>query len=164
MYAVSAFFVKLSLFLLYLRLFKPNRNTRWLIYGGTFACGAFYASSIISNCVLCVPKPGGQNNATTWVLASRRCSAASEQLAIAQGVFSAVGDVYLLVIPIHSIFRLRLPLNRKIGVSAIFMIGIMSVYLISIPLFSPIFGLSNRPTVQSFAPSALSPTELSSSK
>ena len=133
MYAVSAFFVKLSLFLLYLRLFKPNRTTRWLIYGGTLACGAFYGSSIISNCVLCVPRPGGQHNATTWVLASTRCSAASEQLAIAQGVFSAVGDVYLLVIPIQSIFRLRLPLNRKIGVSAIFMVGIMSVYLISIP-------------------------------
>ena len=39
LYAASALRVKLSLFLLYLRLFQSSRITRWLIYGGIAACG-----------------------------------------------------------------------------------------------------------------------------
>lgn len=128
LYAVSAFFVKLSLFLLYLRLFKPNKVTRWLIYGGIVACGTFYSSSLISNCALCIPKPGQPNDAASWSLRAEQCSLPSQHLAIAQGVFGTISDIYLLVIPIHSIFQLKLPTERKIGVSAIFMIGIMSVY------------------------------------
>jgi len=119
--------VKLSLFLLYLRLFKPNRITRWLIYGGIIACGIFYSFSLISNSALCMPKPGQPNDAAHWLLRTKDCSKPSQHLAIAQAAFGTLSDFYLLVIPIHSIFQLNLPTRRKIGVSAIFLVGIMSV-------------------------------------
>lgn len=125
LYAASAFCVKLSLFLLYLRLFKPNKVTRWLIYGGSVACAIFYSASIISSCALCMPKPGQPDDNAAWILRAPECGLALRHLAIVQAVFSTISDMYLLVIPIRSIFQLKLPVERKIGVSAIFMIGIM---------------------------------------
>ena len=128
LYTASAFFVKLSLLLLYLRLFKPSKVTRWLVYGGIIACGIFYSASIISNCALCLPKPGQPDDDTAWRLSFTECSLPSQKLAICQAVFSTLSDIYLLVIPIRSIFQLQLlPLKRKIGVSAIFTIGIVYV-------------------------------------
>ncbi len=88
-------------------------------------CGLFYSASIISNCVLCIPKPGQPDDATTWLLRADECTLPAQHLAIVQGVFGTLSDIYLLVIPIQSIFKLHLPTKRKIGVSAIFMIGIM---------------------------------------
>ena len=72
-----------------------------------------------------MPKPGQPNDDATWLLRTEKCVPSSQHLAVAQAVFSAVSDIYLLVIPIRSIFQLKLPMERKIGVSAIFMIGIM---------------------------------------
>ena len=125
LYTASAFFVKLSLFILYLRLFKPNKVARWLVYGGITACGIFYSASIISNCALCLPKPGQPDDDATWKLRFTACGLPSQKLAICQAVFSTLSDIYLLVIPIRSIFQLQLPLERKIGVSAIFTIGVV---------------------------------------
>jgi hypothetical protein len=58
LYAVAALFVKLSIFCLYLRLFKVKQVTRWLIYGGMAACSIVYTASVIANCVFFVPSPG----------------------------------------------------------------------------------------------------------
>ena len=111
--------------MLYLRLFKPNKVTRRLVYGGIVACGFFYSASIISNCALCLPKHGQPDDLAIWLLRNQECEHPSTVLAICQGVFGTLSDIYLLVIPIHSIFQLHLPLERKIGVSAIFTVGIM---------------------------------------
>ena len=137
LYAASAFFVKLSLFLLYLRLFKPNKTARRLVYGGMTVCGLFYSASIISNCALCMPRPGQRSDTITWMLNFEKCGYPIEYLALCQGVFGTVSDVYLLVIPIQSIFQLHLPTKRKLGVSAIFMIGIMWVnWVVRVMVFS----------------------------
>ena len=53
------------------------------------------------------------------------CGVPSKNLAFCQGIFGTLSDIYLLVIPIRSIFQLHLSVERKIGVSAIFAIGIM---------------------------------------
>ena len=142
LYAASAFFVKLSLFILYLRIFKPNRGTRWLIYGGITVCGLFYSASIISNCALCLPRPGQPDDLPTWASHFQGCNIQAEQLALVQGVFGTLSDIYLLVIPIKSVFQLQLPTGRKLGVSAIFMTGIMLVYS---ALLSPKVRIGHNP-------------------
>jgi hypothetical protein len=86
-YAASAFFVKLSLFLLYLRLFKPNKVTRWIIYGGIIVYGLFYSASIISNCALRIPQPGQPDDAATWMSRAQEYATPSQRLALVQGVF-----------------------------------------------------------------------------
>lgn len=111
--------------MLYLRLFRPNKVTRWLVYGGISVCGSFYFASIVSESVLCLPRAGQTD--TTWLLHFNQCAVPSRHLAVCQGVFGTLSDIYLLVIPIRSIFQLHLPLDRKIGVSAVFMIGVMWV-------------------------------------
>ncbi|KAK0516327.1 hypothetical protein JMJ35_000930 [Cladonia borealis] len=127
LYPAAAFFIKLSLFLLYLRLFKPNRFTRWLNYGGIITCGLFYSASIIGNCVMFIPTPGQPNNNSAWLLRASEYSHRILILSVVQSVFGTLSDIYLLVIPIQMIFQLHFPIERKIGVSAVFMIGILAI-------------------------------------
>lgn len=124
--SASVFFVKLSLFILYLRLNKSNEITRWLVSDDIVVCRLFHFFSIISDYALCMPKPG-----RLWTLAVQNCTIVWVYLAISRGAFGILGDVYLLVIPHLSIFQLHLSLKRKTIVSAIFMVRIMLVDLIS---------------------------------
>lgn len=123
--SASGCFVRFSLFFFYLRLFKPNNITRLLIYGGMLASGIFYTSAIITPCVLYIPPPGWPRTSEGWLLRAFNSNDAALGLALAQSVFGTIIDIYLLVIPIRSVFQLQLPTRRKFGVSSIFMIGIM---------------------------------------
>lgn len=99
--------------------------TRWLIYMGIFVCGIFYSASIIANCALCMPNPREGNETLEWSMRAQKCSGPSQHLAVVQAVFGTLSDVYLIIIPIRSVFQLQLPTQKKLGVSAIFMVGIM---------------------------------------
>ena len=125
LYAVVAFFVKLSLFLLYLRLFKPNRCTRWLVCGGIITCGLFYSASIVGNCVIVMPKPGQLDDEMAWLLRASQSGHRLLVISIIQSVFSTLSDIYLLIVPVQMIFQLHFSLGRKIGVSSVFMMGIL---------------------------------------
>ncbi|KAF2676574.1 hypothetical protein K458DRAFT_437229 [Lentithecium fluviatile CBS 122367] len=127
LYAGGAFFVKLSLFLLYLRLFKPNALTRWLVYIGIAACGIMYSVSIILNTVLVVPSKNEGDSTLAWTTKAQKFAGPSLSLAIAQGAFGSVSDIYLLVVPVQSVFNLHMPTSRKLGVSAIFMTGLVAI-------------------------------------
>lgn len=111
LFCASAFFVKVSLFLLYLRLFRPHKVTRWLVYCGILVCGLFYSVVIIF--IILIHK------------LSRTHYAMEIFAFISPSVFSIVSDIYLLVVPIRLIFQLQLSIKQKVGVSSIFMIGIL---------------------------------------
>lgn len=89
------------------------------------ACVIFYSASIIRLCALCPPRPVQPDDSASWLLRSAECAPRSLHVAIAQAVFGTISDIYLLVIPVQSIFQLQLPVERKFGVSAIFMVGVM---------------------------------------
>ena len=72
-----------------------------------------------------MPKPGQRSDDATWLLRGVEAGVPSRILAIVQSAFGTLSDIYLLVIPIQMIFQLHLPFQRKVGVSAIFMIGIL---------------------------------------
>lgn len=127
LFAASAFSVKLSLFLLYFRLFQIQNVTRWLIYSGIIVCGLFYSGMIIASCALYIPPPDHQNTSLTWWLRAWKADDVAHRLLIVQGSFGTMSDIYLLVIPIRSIFQLQLPIRRRLGISSIFLIGIMWV-------------------------------------
>jgi hypothetical protein len=125
LYAAAALFVKLSLFCLYLRLFKVKRVTRWLIYGGIVACVIVYTGSVIINCIWFVPLPGQPQTLASWQAMATPSGPRSYYLAIFQGAFGTLSDIYLLAIPVQSVLVLNLPLAKRIGVSMIFMTGVM---------------------------------------
>ena len=124
-YSGGAFFIKLSLFILYLRLFQPNRYTRWLVYGGIIICGLFYSACIVGNCVLTIPTPGQTNDNMAWIFRDSKNGYKLWTMSVTQAIFGLLSDIYLLVIPLQMIFQLHLSVGRKIGVSSVFMIGIL---------------------------------------
>lgn len=55
---------------------------------------------------------------------SRKCNK-SQAMVIVLGVVSLVSDVYLVILPLPAVWKLQLPLGRKIAVSAMFFTGSM---------------------------------------
>ena len=120
-YGPAVFFAKLSLFLLYLRLFNPNQWTRVLIYFGILTTFVFYTATTVAFGALCIPRSG-----ENWIESnfSPRCGK-SIVMTYVQGTFNVVSDFYILVLPIPVVWQLQMPLRKKVGVCAIFMTGIL---------------------------------------
>ena len=99
--------VKLSLLLLYLRIFSPDKVTRYLIYVGmTFCIGAYITImfvTIFTNVIVLI--------------------AANKTL----GVVNFTSDVYILFVPLTVVSKLQLSTKKKIGFMLVFMTGIMYV-------------------------------------
>ena len=121
LYGPAIFFAKLSLLMLYLRVFSPNKLTRSLIYLGVASTLAFYLATSVTFGVLCIPRPS-----ETWLEAdfSTRCRH-SIVMTYIQGIFNVVSDFYILVLPMPVVWNLQMPLRRKVGVSVIFMTGLL---------------------------------------
>lgn len=121
-YVPSIAAAKIALFLLYLRIFSVKRGTRYLIYFGMIFYVAAYATTSIVYGYYCYPKPG---HSWLWTQISVRCSKAyfSGYLRMSVNIFI---DFYLLVLPIAPVWQLqKLSFWRKVGISAIFMTGLL---------------------------------------
>ena len=130
LYGASSLFVKLSLFLLFLRLFNVDRLTRWFIYAGIVACVLFDSAGFLFILISCLPGPDQSKDLTAWYTRSIKCAEPSLRFAVAEGLFSSLSNIYLFVIPVRLVFGLHLPFLRKLGVSAVFATGVMSVYFL----------------------------------
>ncbi|KAL8832080.1 MAG: hypothetical protein Q9170_005017 [Blastenia crenularia] len=110
----TMFFTKLSLLLLYYRIFSPDRVTKYLVFFGIFYCFILYTSFLLLSFLLCqsllTPPCGHQ-----WDLF----------LLISSGL-NVASDVYLLVIPLAAVAKLHMPTRQKFEVSAIFFAGMLA--------------------------------------
>ena len=106
---------------MYLRIFSPNLQTRYLIYFGMVIMVLFYTACLLVEAISCTPRSG-----ETWIEAqlSKRCGR-DLTLGYVMAAFNVVSDFYLLAIPLPVVWKLQLPLRRKIGVSAVFMTGFL---------------------------------------
>ena len=132
LYGPSVFFAKLSILLLYLRIFSPDRWTRLFIYLGIWVIFIYYMVTASIFVGLCSPRHG-----ESWPVAllSSRCGE-TMVMTYVQGIFNIVSDFYVLVLPLPVVWKLQLPLRKKIGVSAVFMTGLLLVPLNLIPGFT----------------------------
>lgn len=112
---------KLSIFLLYFRLFSPNPRTRGFIYFGIAFTGIFYTFASLFPIIACSPRKGETRLAS---LASARC-AQDKILGYVMTVFNVVSDFYLLIIPMPVVWNLQMPTRKKVEVSAVFLVGIL---------------------------------------
>lgn len=119
LYPLLILLTKVSLFLLYYRVFSLDRRTRLLIHAGIGVNALFYAISFALILSFCSPGPG-QNLVQTFA-ASPHCVVDARILGIIQASFNVVSDVYLLGTPLPIISKLQLSRQKKIGVTAIFM-------------------------------------------
>lgn len=120
MYGPIAFCAKLSLFLLYYRLFARHKWMRIWVYLGIGAAALMYASSMIMYGYLCVPRRG-----QSWfdAILSSRCHKQFIMIGYVRGPFNLLSDVFLLFLPLPAIWQLQLPLRKRVGLAGIFLTG-----------------------------------------
>ncbi|KAI0544893.1 hypothetical protein F4679DRAFT_589002 [Xylaria curta] len=133
LFSLSSLFVKTALLALYLRVFAPNRSARMMIWVGITTIVTFYIISIILNIRFCVPismtTPVPDRDAWARKLKASNCSQPVYNLNAAVGLFGVVSDLYVLIIPVSMVYKLKIPRNRKIGILGIFLTGLLAVAL-----------------------------------
>ena len=122
-YCPAIFFAKLSILLLYLRLFAPNRPTKYLIYFGIISNFLWYTTVFVLIACSCIPR-----HSQTWIEGTTAplCKDAAKRIYV-QSIFNVISDFYILIIPIPVVWSLQMPTAKKIGVSLIFMTGLLYV-------------------------------------
>ncbi|KAL2833430.1 ribosomal protein L36e-domain-containing protein [Aspergillus cavernicola] len=123
-YAPLIFITKLSIFLLYLRVFAPSRRgkTYWVILLLIWFNLAFYLANFFMKIFQCTPRskiwdkdtPGHCININIPILVTAAINVAS--------------DLMMLSVPIICVWRLHMATKRKIGISAIFVAGIFGCF------------------------------------
>ena len=112
-------FIKLSFFLMYLQIFRPMKWLRYGAYIGAVVNVLFYLCILIVTLVLTVPAPG-----QTWQEAIQtNRSVHSVTVAMYSSSGSLLLDIYILVLPVAGVSKLKLTAKRKLGVIAIFLTG-----------------------------------------
>ena len=112
---------KLSLLFLYLEVFRPNIKLRYCIYFGVVLISMFYCATTITFAVLTIPTRG--QNLLGSILSAN--TAKIIPLGIIQGSFNVASDFYILFLPILGVWQLQLPLQKRLGICAIFMTGLL---------------------------------------
>lgn len=107
-------------------IFYTLRWLKLLAIGGAVSTGLFYFASMIAYPALCAPTNGTSAKDYQEQLASKRCHG-SFALGITVGVVSVISDLYLILLPLPAVWGLQLPLRRRLGISAMFLVGLMYV-------------------------------------
>lgn len=97
--------LKLSLLLLYLRVFAPDRLTRYLIYVGIAYCFFAYTILMFLNIFTDVETVIDTNKTL--------------------GAVNLSSDIYILCVPTPAVMKLQLSVKNKIGVVLMFVTGTM---------------------------------------
>lgn len=125
-YGPSVFFAKLSICILYLRLFAPNQGFRFLTYFIITANLLIYAATTFTYGYLCIPRPS-----QSWRQRQSMhvCLDSSKPVNYIGGIYNIVSDLYIFILPLPVIWRLHMPLNKRIGVSSIFAVASLWVLI-----------------------------------
>lgn len=125
MYCITVFTIKLSILLQYLRIFAPMK-TKDMIYWGIHTVIwlnlAYYLAGVFVEAFLCNPREKYWN-----VLLDTGHCYNRDAINIVSGIINTVSDFAILLLPQKVIWKLQIPLKRKLAVSAIFLIGLWLV-------------------------------------
>lgn len=114
--------IKIEFFMFYLRLFGTRTYVRYLIWAGTAVLVTYFVVFFILYFSFCLPRAG-----ETFIspLLTTRCSNININLITSGAYIRVITDFYILFIPIHQLPQLGLSKKRKIGVSLIFLTGLL---------------------------------------
>ena len=135
-YPVSIGFAKMSILLLYLRIFKINRSLRLAIYAG-IAFTALYYTAVAGVAIRSIVHCNGITR-----IADPFCKNYAKPVTIMNAVVNVVTDFYILVLPIPCIVKLQLSTRYRIGLLVVFGSGL--VYVCSFSLGSSRTSLTKR--------------------
>ncbi|KAK8080786.1 hypothetical protein PG997_008604 [Apiospora hydei] len=118
--------IKVAFLVFYLRLFGPVRKVRIMVWAGIATVVTFGIAYMITYVVVCVP---WSNEEYGW-LDDRyfdRCFAIGPKLLLAGCYFGVITDFYVMFIPLSQVKGLVLPKKRKVGISFVFLTGLVAV-------------------------------------
>ena len=117
-YSITITTVKLSILLLYRRIFVSQRFKRTTIYVGLI-CLAWFFIAVFIDLFQCHPFKAAFN---VEVIFTDQCI---DLQAFYWGITAAnvTLDVILLYLPLHMVWSLQLPKRQRLALSAIFMLG-----------------------------------------
>ena len=104
-YAPTFLSLKMSLLLLYFRVFAPDKVTRYLIHFGIIFCFLAYTSLMFLDIFMDVIASITTNKAL--------------------GAINLFSDIYILCVPIATVWKLQLSMKKMLGIVFIFMTGFM---------------------------------------
>ena len=104
------------------RIFVPLRTgpIYWSTLSLIIVNCLFYGASLVAWVLQCIPLR------KTWDFAIEgTCYVNPTALFVAGGAFNALSDLLMLLLPLYSIWHLKMAIKRKVGVSAIFATGLL---------------------------------------
>lgn len=116
LYNLPLFCTKVSILILYTRLFPSTRFKRVCIGVGIFV-GAYSITAIMTNIFQCTPVQSNWDKTIT-----PHCVDLGLELTIVSSI-NVLTDATILVLPMPFIWRLKTNLRRKIQLSALFLLG-----------------------------------------
>ncbi|KAI1380696.1 hypothetical protein F4677DRAFT_195075 [Hypoxylon crocopeplum] len=128
LYAAAAILLKSALIALYLRIFRPAKGAKILIWASLIVIVLFYLISLIVDTIICGPyiKDARMPTTSESFNPDENCSTPQRPLWITMGIFGIVSDFYLLAIPVGLTLNVQLAPKRKIGVCCIFLTGLLA--------------------------------------
>ncbi|ORY11130.1 hypothetical protein BCR34DRAFT_333400 [Clohesyomyces aquaticus] len=124
-YCPAIFTVKMAILVQYLRMFAPNRTVNPTMYFGAWfvigACFIFYTIVMFWTIFYCSPRPMIWNKFTP----GGKCHDHSP-IVVSSGIFNMVSDVVILLLPTSSLWKLRVPIGKKIAVTSLFGTGLLA--------------------------------------
>ncbi|KAF2245856.1 hypothetical protein BU26DRAFT_552887 [Trematosphaeria pertusa] len=122
LYSPPMFFAKLALLLQIQRIFTVTQKnfTYWASWALIIANGAIYTAVLFAFIFACVPREKIWNP-----MLSGKCINTGATM-ITTSTINVVSDVVILVLPMLEVWKLHMPLRRKVAVAAIFATGILA--------------------------------------
>ncbi|CAO2651137.1 Nn.00g094340.m01.CDS01 [Neocucurbitaria sp. VM-36] len=122
LYQPTTLAIKLSVLFCYHAIFNQRGPTaQFLIWFGVFACSIFYVVLFFCSLFYCDPIAKAYNPALPG-----KCMSFTA-LPWASGVFNVLSDAYIMVLPIPFVWSLRMKMERKARLLAVFGLGIFTV-------------------------------------
>ncbi|KAK3374270.1 hypothetical protein B0T24DRAFT_594375 [Lasiosphaeria ovina] len=129
-YCWATLFVKLTLLVLYLRIFRPSAWGRWPILITIALISGFYVATFAGYVGICA-KAGSP----LWeTIQDLNCANNSLKISKAQGWFGLFSDLAILIIPLPLVWQLSLTSKRKVGVMAVFLTGLAACIVSAVAL------------------------------
>ena len=124
-YLVSLFGYKLSILLLYLRLFAIDRTFRFLTYLTIFFVFGYLFANLCTQIFGCWPRVKYWDPSVTGYCIDYT------KAGLAYGAMNIISDLFILVLPLPLLWRLKLAKRDKVGITFVFSSGVVYTALAS---------------------------------
>ncbi|KAI0428955.1 hypothetical protein F5Y09DRAFT_357311 [Xylaria sp. FL1042] len=151
-YLATMIFLKSAILLEWIRLFVPGKTRNaffWTCHTVAILNALYYTANIIVENVSCTPK------AYWWDKSLTGHCLNGTVLALTSATVNLAFDIIILILPQKVIWTLNLSPSRRLGVSFVFVIGLLAVVLAAVRLSAAVTYIKEADYTYNLAPQAL---------